>query len=152
MADLEDLRSAFEKTGEKKETGIANEKLQELVAKYEGTPYEDAINQLAGPLLKDYSELNAAYGEYYAAADAGAEDAHSKKKVADKLNNEFVDKLDTAGKEVERLGDQFGRDDQMTMIRIQELKDGISQQVSLTSTMIKSDDEAKSAIIMNMKG
>ncbi|MDQ2646798.1 MAG: hypothetical protein M3020_23545 [Myxococcota bacterium] len=140
MEDLENLRSAYDQAAEDKNLNPLVPKLQELITKYEGTPYESAIKDLAQPRLDAANAVLETYRE------------QGESREANNRNDGFVDQLDTMGKEAERMGDQLGRDDQMTMIRIQELKDGISQQVSLTSTMIKSDDEAKSAIIMNMKG
>lgn len=154
MADLEDLRTAYDQAAEDKNLNPIVPKLKELITKYEGTPYEGAIRELAQPRLVAAEAVLETYREKEdleaRGADAGA--VESKHREADNRNNGFVDQLDTMGKEAERMGGQLGRDDQMTMIRIQELKDNIGQQVSLTSTMIKSDDETKSAIIMNMKG
>ncbi len=154
MADLENLRTAYDQAAEDKNLNPLVPKLKELITKYEGTPYESAITEIAQPRLDAAEAVLETYREKEALEDGGADTdtGECKHREADNRNNGFVDQLDTMGKEAERMGDQLGRDDQMTMIRIQELKDNISQAVSLTSNMVKADDEAKSAIIMNIKG
>ncbi len=153
MKDLENLRSAYENAGEDKDTSELRQILTELTEKYKGTPYEKVIHDVAQSRLDAISAVDKAYALSEALDKAGYKAAaRSAEDKADDLNNNFVSQLDTMEKELERLCNQLGRDDQMTMIRIQELKDNISQAVSLTSNMVRADDEAKSAVIMNIKG
>jgi molybdopterin converting factor small subunit len=152
MDDLNKLRTAYQKAGEDKDTSKLGEVLQELKDKYAGTQYETAINELVDEPLRAVQAVYNAYDELKALQDAGTEDTSSQQRTADNLNNGFVDQLDTMGDGAERMVDKLGKDDQMTLISIQDLQSNITQQVSLASNLIKSDDQAKSAIIMNLKG
>ncbi len=160
MEDLGNLKTEFDKAADTKNTSTLGQTLTDLQAKYAGTSDEAKVNALVDTLLPVVAETDQAYANVRTVTvsntDTDGNTTYSEveegRDYADDLNNKLVGQLETWSDDVGRKIDVLGRDDQLALIRIQELQSNISQQVSLTSNLIKSDDQAKSSIIMNIKG
>lgn len=160
MEDLGNLKTEFDKAADTKDTSTLGQTLADLKAKYAGTSDEAKINALVDSLIPVVAEKDQAYANVKTVTvsntDADGNTTYTQveggRDYADKLNNKLVGQLDTWADDIQTKIDRLGRDDQLALIRIQELQSNISQQVSLASNLIKSDDQAKSAVIMNIKG
>jgi phage-related protein len=160
MEDLGNLKTEFDKAADTKNTSTLGETIADLKAKYAGTNDEAKIDALVADLEPVVARVDQAYDQvktvtnttYDADGNARTETFKIGEDYADDLNDDLIGQLETWSDDVQNKVDRLGRDDQLALIRIQELQSNISQQVSLASNLIKSDDQAKSAVIMNIKG
>jgi hypothetical protein len=160
IEDLGNLKTEFDKAADTKDTSTLDQTIADLKAKYAGTSDEAKINALVDGFLPEIEKTQRAYDDVVEItgtttdADGNVQTTHTQrgKAEADKQNDKLVGQLETWSDDVQNKIDRLGSDDQLALIRIQELQSNISQQVSLGSNLIKEDDQAKSSVIMNIKG
>jgi len=150
MEDLGHLKTEFDKAADTQDVSTLRQTVADLQAKYEGTSEQAKVDELCKGFLTEIDKTEAAGARFedaegpFESTDAAADAAAQKARL--------LGQLETWADDVQNKVDRLGRDDQLGLIRIQELQSNISQNVSMTSNLIKTDDQAKTAIIMNMKG
>jgi hypothetical protein len=61
------------------------------------------------------------------------------------------EKLDSWNTDIDAKVDALGKEDQLALIRIQELNSQITQATQLASNILAAQDQAASGVIMNLK-
>jgi hypothetical protein len=140
--------------------------LAALLEKYKGTPLEAKVNALFGERLEELKANRNARDAAHAAAaevstidpaDADASQAAGRraKQAGDAYNHAWqtlANQLESWRTDIEAKMDKLGTEDQLALIRIQELNSRITQATQTASNLMASHDQAQSAAIMNLKG
>lgn len=164
--DLGHLKSVIEKMENAPDSATLENEVRALKAKYEGTELQPRVDALLAERLKAFDAVDAAELKLeeakQAAADMGAAGESANHNAGSIVVDEaqravesakaatLVD-LDTWKSDLESKIDTLGKEDQLALIRIQELNSRITQATQTASNLLASNDQAKSAAIMNMK-
>jgi hypothetical protein len=159
VEDLTNFKSRIKNAKPEEYAQIAQE-ARAMLAQAEGMPgYEElqATLQPAINELESYAEWNELL--QYAQNDPEATEVILGRDMIDWLKEQaalgsiHIPKatLDTWGDNIQARVDALGREDQLNLIRIGSLDKGIHQAEQITSNLIKSRDDARSAIIANMR-
>jgi hypothetical protein len=163
--DLTSLKSIIEEaqsTGDPDKLELA---MKELVAKYEGTPFEARVTKALGTRLAAFEPINQAKADKQAEA---AEPFHGPLSlsghstfaplagidpdvVIDFEKQKLIEQLDSWVTEIQGEVDDLGKEDQLALIKIQELNSQITQATQLASNILAAQDQAASTAIMNLK-
>jgi hypothetical protein len=163
--DLTSLKSIIEEaqsTGDPDKLEVA---MKELVTKYEGTPFEARVTKALGTRLAAFEPINAAKADKQAQAAEifhhplfGSEPPSVSPMGA--INHDFlievekeklIEQLDSWVTEIQGQVDDLGKEDQLALIRIQELNSQVTQATQLASNILAAQDQAASTAIMNLK-
>ena len=166
--DLGHIKAVIEETQSTKDLAKLQGEIAAVMEKYEGTEFEERVNALFGERLKAFQAIDAAATDLGTAAqelgqvsssdpeDPNQQAAMSKhdqaRKAYDNARSSIEGQLDSWKTDVESKLDKLGKDDQLALIRIQELNARINQATQTASNLLASQDQAKSAAIMNLKG
>lgn len=150
--DLNSLKSVIEEVEGSKDLGKLEARVNELLTKYAGTEFETRVNALLG----ERSALLAGAREAIASRNAAAENStgvgrEGFEDLADDVRNDFVGGLASWRTDIDAKVDALGTEEQLALIRIQELNSQVTQATQLASNILAAQDQAASAAIMNIK-
>jgi hypothetical protein len=164
--DLTSLKATIEEVKTTKDLDKLQAAMAECVAKYQGTPLEARVQEALGTRLATFAPLNEAKADK---ADADAETASSQHSIGmggtahfldPRLppeariqfeSEKLIDQLDSWCTEIQGQVDDLGTQDQLALIKIQELNSQVTQATQLASNILAAQDQAASTAIMNIK-
>jgi len=159
IEDLTNFKTRVKNAQPEEYAQIAQE-ARSMLAEAEGMPGYEELQATLQPMISEL-ESYAEWRELVQYAQNNLEGARVDLGVAmfDWLNANAVlgainipkATLDTWGDNIQARVDGLGREDQLNLIRIGSLDKGIHQAEQIASNLIKSRDDARSAIIANMR-
>jgi hypothetical protein len=169
--DLGHVKSVIEEVQSSKDLVKLETEIRALVDKYAGTEFEGRVNALFTERLAQFDALHLMEAVMNGTEDATTESVDgttgwkgsgmngnllSRAQEAfleyTRIQNEIMVQLDSWKTDIEAKTDKLGTEDQLALIRIQELNSRITQATQLASNLLAAQDQAQSAAIMNLKG
>jgi hypothetical protein len=146
--DLTGLQSLIEETKTTKDLTKLQAHLEELAAKYSETPFARSMGEILGAHSDEFVEV-AQRAEDVSDAE-GLQKLSAIIKLSDS-SEKFIGQLDSWSTGIQGEIDALGTQDQLALIKIQELNSQITQSTQLASNILAAQDQAASTAIMNMK-
>ena len=162
------LKATIEEVKSSKDVGKLETAMAELVAKYQGTPLEARVQEALGTRLAAFGAIHEAEADLATVKEAAkrggpplsVDDSQIPTSTTDVFYAEcrvsaarknVIEQLDSWCTEIQGQADALGTQDQLALIRIQELNSQITQATQLASNILAARDQAASTAIMNMK-
>jgi hypothetical protein len=162
--DLTSLKSLVEEAQVTKDPDKVEAAMKEIIAKYEGTPLEARVNEALGTRLTAFEGINEAKADTEADPQAALRQGLLGQATFPAIaggptpefrilleKEELIEQLDSWSTEIQGLVDDLGKEDQLALIKIQELNSQITQNTQLASNILAAQDQAASTAIMNIK-
>lgn len=154
--DLKDLKSRAEDVqalGTSAAVYQLDQAVSAVVAKYAGTPLEARVNKLLGERATELAGYRAINTAHDAAVQAGTPEqaVDALRSKLDESVNHAVTRADSFKTAIDALSDDLSTEDQLAMIRIQELNSQANQATQLTSNLLASQNQTASSVVMNIK-
>jgi hypothetical protein len=147
--DLNDLKSLIEETKTTKDLTKLQAGVEELAAKYSETPFAGEIGEILGAHSDEFVEVAQRAEDFDDAKGLGKKTAAFIKLASS--SEKFIAQLDSWSTGIQGEIDDLGTQDQLALIRIQELNSQITQSTQLASNILAAQDQAASTAIMNLK-
>jgi hypothetical protein len=150
MEDLNHLKGLIDGGELDREEALAE--IHELLSAYEGTEFEQTLNELFAEPLEALSRVPEEATDSMPELDTAiplphVETGSIQRGIVEALSKPVLDRLSSS---IESKVDALGRDDQLALIEVQSLTADIREAAQLASNLVASSNQATSTIVGNI--